>query len=88
MQSIKLKSFNDFSNVASDKDLNEMEENPLQRAPKTMEDYWNTVDPETGMRFEIPMLKFMDNEYKLKYINYMKMRESDPVVFEGVMRWN
>ena len=88
MQSIKLKSFNDFSNVTSDKDLNEMEENPLQTAPKTMEDYWNTVDPDTGMRFEIPMLKFMDNEYKIKYINYMKMRESDPVAFEGVMRWN
>lgn len=52
------------------------------------EELWMTLNPDTNMRFEIPMLQFSDPDYKMKYIKYMKLRKENPTEFERVLKWN
>lgn len=78
----EIKSFDDFRT-----DNKSEYENTNQQLGIT-EDLWNTVNPETGMRFDIPMLNFLDPMYKIKYINYMKLKEEKPEEFERLMQWN
>ena len=79
----KLKTFNAFSNI------NEMEqEKVVITNDGSMESYYNTLNPDTGFRYEIPMLRFMDSDYKMKYIEYMKLKETNPAEFERVLQWN
>ena len=92
-----MKDFISFINNKKDQDQPSINENIINEDELNyggvansadLETLWNTLNPETGMRFEIPMLKFMDNDYKLKYIEYMKMRQDDPEAFERVLQWN
>lgn len=46
------------------------------------------VNPKTGQRYDIPMLKPTDPQYVEKYIMFMKMKEKYPENFEKVLRWD
>jgi len=76
-----LKSFDEFSSKTETNDVEHKVLGPT-------EELWMTFNPETEMRFEIPMLQFKDPDYKLKYINYMKLRKENPTEFERVLKWN
>jgi len=51
------------------------------------DDYFATVDPKTGRRFNIPMLSTKDKQYFVKYVKYMKIREQKPEYFEKILNW-
>ena len=50
--------------------------------------YFMMMNPETGVRFDIPMLSALDPEYYFKYIYFMKMKEQSPDTFEKMLRWD
>lgn len=49
--------------------------------------YYHITDPDTGYRYNIPMLSTGDPRYMHKYIEYMKTKESNPELFEKILRW-
>ncbi len=50
--------------------------------------YYNMIDPQSGHRYDIPMLTTLDPVYYAKYVRYMKMREQSPTTFEKMLRWD
>ena len=51
--------------------------------------YWyNMKNPETGLRYDIPMLDSLDPEYYFKYVYYMKLKDSAPDTFEQILKWD
>lgn len=55
---------------------------------KSDADYYNTFDPDTGLRFDIPMLDTLDPSYYFKYVDHMKRREVSPETFEKLLNWD
>lgn len=55
---------------------------------KTDAEYFEMINPETGMRYEIPFLSYSDNDYFYKYVEYMKLKEKNPEQFEKILNWN
>lgn len=51
------------------------------------EQYFNIVNPETGLRFDIPMVSPVDPNYFFQYIYYMKLRERSPETFQNILNW-
>lgn len=51
-------------------------------------DYYNMVNPDTGRRYDIPLLLASDPEYYEKYVNFMKLKVSSPGTFEKALRWD
>ena len=64
------------------------DEEILSYVDKNFEYYWHVINPSTRRRFDIPMLSFKDNDYKMKYIDYMKLREKDEAGFARILNWN
>lgn len=54
---------------------------------KTNSEYFDTFDPETGLRFDIPMVSPNDPDYFYTYIYYMKLRDRAPETFERILNW-
>lgn len=54
----------------------------------TDEELFAIVNPETGMRFDIPMLSTIAPDYFWSYIYYMKIYLSSPEQFKKIMEWN
>jgi len=52
------------------------------------DEYFSTVDPNTGKRFDIPMLSTSDPNYFVKYVEYMKIREKNPTRFKKILNWD
>jgi len=50
--------------------------------------YYNLVDPGSGFKYSIPMLKRDDPAYFFKYVDYMKTKERSPNTFEKILRWD
>ena len=50
--------------------------------------YYNIMNPDTGRRFDIPMLITTSPSYYYKYIEFMKLRERSPDTFEKVLSWD
>jgi len=48
---------------------------------------FNTVNPQTGKRYEIPMLDKNDHKYRELYIEAMRLKKEDPDSFERMMDW-
>ncbi|MBL7005338.1 MAG: hypothetical protein ISR69_15075 [Gammaproteobacteria bacterium] len=46
------------------------------------------VDPETGERYDIPLLSSIDGDYFFKYAYYMEILEDSPETFEQILNWN
>lgn len=44
-------------------------------------------DPETGEKYDIPLLSRLDPDYYFKYVYYMRLKENSPGVFEQIMGW-
>jgi len=49
--------------------------------------WFNIVNPETGRRYEIPMLDTLDPDYVFKYVEMMKTKEETPELFDKIMDW-
>lgn len=49
--------------------------------------YYNTLNPDTGLRYDIPMLSPLDPGYYFKYIYYMKLKERSPETFAKLTNW-
>lgn len=49
--------------------------------------YYNMVDPETNLRYDIPLVSPLDPSYYFKYVYYMKLKESSPETFKKIMNW-
>ncbi len=88
---------NDFIFVLKKDDLLNYREVPdfiVRLYKKNQEDekdddyYWNMVDPKSGKRYTIPFLKETDPAYRVKYIDYMKLKERDPATFEKILNWD
>ena len=48
---------------------------------------FNTMDPKTGKRYEIPMLSKNSYNYRENYIEAMRLKIEDPQSFERMMDW-
>lgn len=59
----------------------------IEEKPQTDADYFDIKNPETGFRYNIPMLDTGAPGYYYKYINYMKIRETSPETFKQIMDW-
>lgn len=55
---------------------------------KTDVEYFNEVDPQTGLKYDIPMLNSSKPGYYFKYINFMKIKERSQDTFNTIMGWN
>jgi hypothetical protein len=53
----------------------------------TDEEYFNMLNPETGLRYDIPMVSPVDPTYYFKYIYYMKLKERSPETFQKILNW-
>ena len=53
----------------------------------TDEEYFNMLNPETGLRYDIPMVSPVDPTYYFKYIYYMKLKERSPDTFQKILNW-
>lgn len=71
--------------------VEELDEIPTQTFDgSTIKDdteYWHTVNPNTGFRYDIPLLLKSDIEYVSKYISFMKLKETDPAAFGRILQW-
>jgi hypothetical protein len=72
----------------------EEEEAPKSEPSKSYEEQqeenirlFNIVDPETGLRYDIPMLKTTAPDYFWQYIHFMKIKEKDPDLFQKILDW-
>lgn len=74
--------------VVIEPELNMGTMNSTGTTTKGVEYYFNIMNPDTGFRFDIPLLKLIDNDYKTRYAYYMKLREEKPEEFKEVMAWN
>jgi len=70
-------------------DSTDLPEKPLTFVDEVERDqyYYNIMNPETGERFDIPLLIKTNPSYYYKYINYMKIRERSPETFATIMNW-
>jgi hypothetical protein len=50
--------------------------------------YYNMKNPVTGLRYDIPMLNTLDPDYYYKYVNFMKIKEQQPDLFDKILRWD
>ena len=50
--------------------------------------YYNMVNPQSGMHYDIPMLNTLDPEYYWKYVNFMKIKEQSEKTFDKILRWD
>ena len=57
-------------------------------ANKSDMEYFNVLNPGNGCRYDIPMLSDEDPEYFSQYVNFMKIKESQPQTFERIMNWD
>lgn len=48
---------------------------------------FNTMDPKTGKRYEIPMLSKTSHDYRENYIEAMRLKQEDPESFARMMDW-
>ena len=48
---------------------------------------FNTMDPKTGKRYEIPMLSKTSHDYRENYIEAMRLKIEDPESFTRMMEW-
>lgn len=55
---------------------------------KTDEDFYATINPDTGYRFDIPMLDKLDPQYYFKYVDHMKRKDIAPETFEKLLNWD
>lgn len=60
---------------------------PADVSNLTDEDYFNMLNPETGLRYDIPMISPVDPTYYFKYIYYMKLKERSPDTFQKILNW-
>lgn len=49
--------------------------------------YFQILNPDTGLRFDIPLLSPVDPNYYFQYIYYMKLREQSPEAFQKTLNW-
>ncbi|WP_038250915.1 hypothetical protein [Ghiorsea bivora] len=50
--------------------------------------YYNMVNPQNGLRYDIPMLTPTDPDYFSKYVYFMKMKEQSEETFDKILRWD
>ena len=60
---------------------------PAEPVKKDNNYYYNMKNPETGRRYDIPMLSTIDPGYYFKYVSYMQLKEDSPRTFEKIMSW-
>jgi len=60
------------------------------KSPEVKDDsyYWDMINPDTGVRWNIPMLDTLSPTYFHDYVNYMKLKERTPETFEKVLSWD
>ena len=81
--------FNKVNEIVSTKEINEeFEPKFVSKSKKTWKHYYKIVNPETGERYKIPMLKHTDSDYPIKYADMMKFKEINPEGFNAIMEWN
>jgi len=50
--------------------------------------YLNMMNPQTGRRYDIPMLDSQAGDYYFKYIEFMKTKERSPETFDKILNWD
>lgn len=55
---------------------------------KSNDYYFNIVNPDTGRRYDIPMLSTADPDYYFRYVKAMRMKEKQPETFEKLINWS
>ena len=48
---------------------------------------FNTMNPDTGKRYEIPMLSKTDHDFRENYIEAMRLSIEDPQAFKRMLDW-
>lgn len=54
---------------------------------EAFEKYYNMVN-EHGHRYQIPYLNPTDPDYSVRYVEYMKMKEASPKLFQKIINWD
>jgi len=70
------------------KEIKEAQENQETQEVNDNAYYFNMLNPDTGLRFDIPMLSPVDPNYFFQYIYYMKLRETSPDTFKKLLTWD
>jgi hypothetical protein len=50
--------------------------------------YFNMINPDTGLKYDIPLLSQTDGDYYFKYVYYMKLKERSPETFNKILNWS
>lgn len=67
--------------------LDHEDSNKIKIVVKSDKAYFDTVDPDTGLKYDIPNLAPTDPDYYQRYVHYMKIREFNPRTFEKILNW-
>lgn len=79
---------NSNSDIPEIKNFNDTDDLKQKNTEYTDEGkYFNMKDPDTGERYDIPLLAVSDPNYFGKYVSYMKMKEKTPEIFKRIMNW-
>jgi len=54
---------------------------------KTDSEYFDEINPDTGLKYDIPGLSYTDHDYFFEYVRYMKMKEKNPEKFKQILNW-
>jgi len=60
---------------------------PEEAKEKTYQQYLKMKNPDTGERYNIPMLSLKSPDYENQYVKYMKLKELNPDVFNKIISW-
>jgi len=55
---------------------------------KTDAEYFDEINPVTGLKYDIPFLSYSDDNYYDEYVRYMKLKETNPALFNKILMWD
>lgn len=84
----EFKNSNKTLELHEDEDINNKEYEEKESNQNDDSYYFNMVNPDTGKRYDIPMLSPIDPDYYYQYVNYMKIKETSPDTFEKILNWD
>lgn len=74
--------------LQKDEELLSYLQTKIKNLPNPDSYYYNMIDPQSGYRYDIPMLTTLDPVYYFKYVRYMKIKEQSSDTFEKILRWD
>ena len=62
--------------------------NTISKMTEEDKKLFNTMNPETGKRYDIPLLSKTDHNFRENYIVAMRLRLENPEAFSRMLNWH